>query len=456
MPRVIKLLLSVLLALALLLAAALAALAGWLSGDGLRLQVQAAASQQWGVPVELEKISLDVWPLPALALQGLAIQTQPRLFAQRLEARPAWGGLLREPRQLEVLSLHLQGVQLPQRGLDQLQQLLSKKEHPAQNPRLPAAQKAFKTEPEAASQGAPLVMLGLLAVQQTITLDRVTWQSAAGESLTLSGDMALSPARDAAQLDLRLAGGTLRGPVRWSGLERGAANPGAVNPAAVNRASVQLRGELTASNLDLAALPGLGARMSGRLQSTTTLDAQAVKPGDLGAALQTRTAFSVSGAVVKGVDLAKAVRTLGLSRGGETALSTLSGSVITRGSGAAMQVSLTDLEATSSILKASGAVNVGAAASAGAPRPLSGKVSVDLNAPDGGTGAGKALGALVGIPLEISGTTAAPQVQPTRGALIGGAIGSVLAPVVGTGAGAKIGDRVGEKLSGLKEKLFGR
>jgi hypothetical protein len=455
MSRVIKLLLSVLLALALLLAAALAALAGWLSGDGLRLQVQAAASQQWGVPVELEKISLDVWPLPALAVQGLAIQTQPRLFAQRLEARPVWAGLLREPRQLEVLSLHLQGVQLPQRGLDQLQQLLSKKERPAQNPRLPAAQKALKTEPQAGAQSAPLVMLGLLAIPQTIMLDRVTWQSAAGENLTLSGGIELKPARDAAQLDLRLAGGTLRGPVRWSGLERGVANPGAVN-----RGSVQLRGELTASNLDLAALPGLGVRMSGRLQSTTTLDVQAAKPSDLGAALQTRTTFNVSGAVVKGIDLAKAVRTLGLSRGGETALSTLSGSVITRGSGAAMQVSLTDLQATSSILKASGAVNVGAAANPGAPRPLSGKVSVDLNAPDGGnvitSGAGKALGALVGIPLEIGGTTAAPQVQPTRGALIGGAIGSVLAPVVGTGAGAKIGDKVGEKLSGLKEKLFGR
>ena len=438
MTRAIKFFLSLLLALALLLGAALAALAWWISGDGLRVQLQETASERLGVPVQLEKISLNVWPLPALALQGVVIQTQPPLAAQRIEARPAWRSLLSTPRQLEVLALHLQGVQLPQRGLDQLQQTLSKKEHSAQIPRRVSAQNAS----EMASETSSTALLGVLAIPQRITLDQLTWQSAAGEDLTLSGSIDLSAARDAAQLDLRLAGGTLRGPVRLKGLG--------------NQGSVQLRGELTTSNLDLTALPGLRARMSGRLQSTTTLDAQAAQFSGIGAALQTRTQFNVSSAVIKGIDLAKAVRTLGLSRGGETALSQLSGNVSTRGTGAAMQITLSDLQAASSILKASGAVNVGAAASAGGARPLNGKVSVDLNAPDGGTGAGKALGALVGIPLEISGTTAAPAVAPTRGAMIGGAIGSVMAPVIGTGAGAKMGDKVGEKLSGWKDKLFGK
>jgi hypothetical protein len=215
----------------------------------------------------------------------------------------------------------------------------------------------------------------------------------------------------------------------------------------------QLRGELKTRGVDLAALPGVGARLAGRLEATTVLEAQAAQLGGLGVALQTRTPFNVSGAVIKGVDLVKAVSTLGLSRGGETALQQLSGNLTTRGSGAPMQISLSNLEAQSSLLKASGAVNVGAAAASGAPRPLSGKVDVDLL---GGDGVGKAVGALVGIPLEISGTTAAPQVQPTKGAMIGGAIGSVMAPVIGTGAGAKLGDKAAQKLGSLKEKLFGK
>lgn len=438
MTRLLKILLSLIFALILLLGAALFALAWWVSGDGLRVQTQEALAKQLGEPVLLERISLDVWPLPSVALQGLVIQTQPRLSAQRVELRPAWGSLMRTPRQLEVISLHLQGVQLPQRGLDQVQIALSNKEHSAQIPRRSTAQKALRTEATAVTPA----LLGLLAIPQRISLDKLTWQSVAGDDLSVSGDIVLSAARDMAQLNLELAGGTWRGPVRLSGMDKSGA--------------VLLRGELVASNLDLSALPGLRARMSGRLQATTTIESQAALLAGLGAALQTRTQFNVSSAVIKGIDLAKAVKTLGLSRGGETALSQLSGNLSTRGTGVAMQITLSDLQAASSILKASGAVIVGAAASAGGARPLNGKINVDLNAPDGGTGAGKALGALVGIPLEISGTTAAPIVAPTRGAMIGGAIGSVMAPVIGTGAGAKMGDKVGEKLSELKEKLFGK
>ena len=438
MTRLLKILLSLIFALILLLGAALFALAWWVSGDGLRVQIQEALAKQLGVPVLLERISLDVWPLPSVALQGLVIQTQPRLSAQRVELRPAWGSLMRTPRQLEVISLHLQGVQLPQRGLDQVQIALSNKEHSAQIPRRDSPQKALRTEATAVTPA----LLGLLAIPQRISLDKLTWQSVAGDDLSVSGDIVLSAARDMAQLNLELAGGTWRGPVRLSGMDKSGA--------------VLLRGELVASNLDLSALPGLRARMSGRLQATTTIESQAALLAGLGAALQTRTQFNVSSAVIKGIDLAKAVKTLGLSRGGETALSQLSGNLSSRGTGVAMQITLSDLQAASSILKASGAVIVGAAASAGGARPLNGKINVDLNAPDGGTGAGKALGALVGIPLEISGTTAAPIVAPTRGAMIGGAIGSVMAPVIGTGAGAKMGDKVGEKLSGLKERLFGK
>ncbi len=442
MKTILKWLLGLLLTGGLLLAAVGAALAWWLSGDSLRQQLQAQASERLGLPVQVAKLSLSLFPLPAVAVSGILIGTAEPLSAEHIALRPAWGSLLAagaQPRELELLSLTLKGLKLPQRGLDQLQQLLSKKEQAAQISQGAQGQKASKPGTSEPSSLA----LGLLAIPQQLVLERVSWQSSTGETLILSGSVQLNAARDQAQLALQLGGGTITGPLRLTGLR----------PDAGKAAPVLLRGELVTRQVDVSALPGLRARLAGQLQATTTLEASAEAVSQLGTALQTRTQFSVKGAVLKGLDLAKAVRTLGLSRGGETALSQLSGQLSTRGSGAAMQLNLNDLKASSSLLSASGAVAVAAASRPGAARALSGKVSVDLL---GGEGVGKAVGALVGIPLEISGTTDAPQVQPTRGAMIGGAIGSVMAPVIGTGAGAKLGDKASEKLGSLKERLFGK
>lgn len=447
MKRVLKFALSALLATVLLLAAAAGVLAWWLSGDGPRVQLQVLASDKLGVPVTVGKLSLDVWPLPAVALSDVALATASPLTALRIQLRPAWRKLLGwgGARELEIASLSIQGLRLPQKGLDQLAQLLSKNERSAQEIRGQTAQKALYTQLDAVA--APAWVVGLLAIPQHIRLQDVVWQSATGETLALSGDVHLSAARDQADVDLQLGGGTIRGPLR---LTRAVVT----GAAAKAQAPWLLRGELKTRDLDLTALPGVRARMSGRLEATTTLDASAAQLAGLGAALQTRTPFNVSAAVIKGIDLAKAVRTLGLSRGGETVLQQLSGNLATRGSGAAMQLTLSELQAKSSILLARGAVSVGEASSPGAPRALYGKVDVDLTAGDGKLG--QAVGQLVGIPLEISGTTAAPQVQPTRGAMIGGAIGSVMAPVIGTGAGAKLGDKAATKLGSWKDKLFGK
>lgn len=445
MTRLLKLMLSTLLALVLLLAAAVGALAWWLSGDGPRQQVQAMASEKLGVPVTLGALALEVFPWPTLSVSDVTVATQSPLSAQRMELRPAWRKLLGlggAPRELEISSLHLRGLRVPQKGLDQITNSLSISEHSAQNSRRRTAQNASKDENQAASE--PPVIVGLLAIPQSTRLDDVVWQSASGEPLALSGDLDLNGARDQMEVSLQLAGGLVRGPLRISSKD--------------GKSHWQLRGELSIRDVDLAQLPGVRQRLAGRLNGRTTLDAQATQLAGLGAALQTSTAFNVRGAVIKGVDLAKAVRSLGLSRSGETALQQLSGQVATRGTGAPMLITLSDLQASSSLLKASGAVSVGAAAGPGAPRALEGKVMVDLTAGDSKVGqvVDKTVGQLVGIPLEISGTTAAPQVQPTRGAMIGGAIGSVVAPVLGTGAGAKMGDKVGEKLSGWKDKLFGK
>ncbi len=459
MARAVKHFLSALLALALLFSAGAAALAWWLAGDGPRERVQALASARLGVPVTMGQLSLSVLPWPSVAVSDLKIATQAPLTAQHIELRPAWRKLLGygKPRELEITSLTLRSLNLPQQGLDQLSQTLSKAEHSAQHTRRLPAKNALKTDTkiaptslreeartDAKTEAPPAVIVGVLAIPLATRLDNVVWTSNAGEALSLSGDLSLNAARDEMQVGLELAGGSVRGPLRLASIE--------------GKTGWNFRGELAISDVDLAQLPGLRQRMAGRLQATTTMNATSAQLHSMGAALQTNTAFSVSSAVIKGVDLAEAVRTLGLSRGGETALQQLSGTLATRGSGAPMLLTLSDLQATSSILQAKGSVSVGAAANPGAPRALIGKVDVDLTAGSSklGQAVDKSVGQLVGIPLEISGTTAAPIVQPTRGALIGGAIGAVIAPVIGTGAGAKMGDKAAQKLESWKEKLFGK
>jgi hypothetical protein len=441
MARLMKFFLSALLALALLLASVAGALAWWLSGDGPRERVQALASESLGVPVALSSLSLSIFPWPSVAVGELKIATQAPVTAERIELRPAWPKLLGlggAPRELEVESMTLRGLSLPQKGLDQLSFLLLKKEQSAQQIRQLYAQDASKKENKQTEAAA--VIIGLLAIPQRTQLDGVVWQSSAGELLSVSGDLSLSASRDQMDVSLQLAGGEVSGTLRLASMG--------------GKSGWQLRGELVTRSVDLTQLPGARQRLAGRFNGTTTLDAAASQFSGIGAALQTNTPFNVSGAVIKGIDLAKAVSALGLSRGGETALQQLSGTLTTRGTNAPMRITLSDLQASSSLLKASGAVSVGAAASPGAPRALSGKVSVDLTA--GNSQVGQVVGQWVGIPLEISGTTVAPVVAPTRGAMIGGALGSVMAPVIGTGAGAKMGDRVGEKLSGWKDKLFGK
>jgi hypothetical protein len=135
--------------------------------------------------------------------------------------------------------------------------------------------------------------------------------------------------------------------------------------------------------------------------------------------------------VVHGIDLRQAVRTVGLSRGGNTPLDVLAGRLAT--SGNSMQ--LTQLVASAGNLSAKGEV-----AMAG-DKSLSGRLDVDL--------AAAATGSAISVPLVVGGTLDNPSVTLSRGALIGAAIGTAIMPGVGTGAGAKLGDKLGQGLRGL-------
>ena len=74
-----------------------------------------------------------------------------------------------------------------------------------------------------------------------------------------------------------------------------------------------------------------GSPMRGRLTATTTLTAEADGLGGLLEHLRTHSQFSVQHAVLHGVDLVRAVKSVGLNQGGETRLDTLTGQVVTQG-----------------------------------------------------------------------------------------------------------------------------
>lgn len=414
----------------LLLLAAFA-LGQWTGSDGFRQRVEREATAALGVPVSLSRVAVDVFPLPAVALEGLNIQAQPALTLARVEARPAWWALLQG--RLAVSTLIVREAVLPQATIVMLG---ARVQDPAKK----------SSAPGPGDETADLSWL-----PRKIVLDNVTWVGAQGRSSTVQAELALDEDGWPAKADVAVVRGALEG--TKAALQREADNATAWNlkvdvgggtlqgplkvtlPEATAKArDLVFEGTLETRGVEVSALTAPSRTLTGRLDASTTLSAR-INPkasaSSITDVLRTQTRFTVNTAVLHGVDLAKAVATVGLSRGGSTELDTLAGQVRTRG----QLVELSNLVASSGVLAATGEVTVAPS------KALSGRVRVDVT-----QGAG---GGVVGVPLVVGGTVDDPSVSLSRSALLGAAIGTALMPGVGTGAGANLGDRVGESLKGL-------
>jgi hypothetical protein len=450
MARVFKWGLIALLALLLLLAVVAFTLHRWVGTDDFRERVAREASATLGVAVTLDRVSVAVWPLPAVALDGVSVRSQPPLTLERVEARPLWRPLLQG--RLEVATLLVHRAVLPQQGIDAVLLLLQKKKQTVPATRGAEAEKALSSGSEAAVPSW---------LPRRTVLDEVTWVSAAGARTTVQAEATLGADGLPDSASLKLLEGHLKG--LQAGLERqapkaqaggdqwalridvgGGRIEGPLNlervPASARAGELlALQGQLQTRGVEVSALTAPNKPLTGQLEATTTLHARAATTGALADALQSQTTFTVRHATLNGLDLAKAVTTVGLSRGGQTRLDTLAGKVSTEGRAA----QLSSLVASSGALSATGNVAVSAA------QALSGRVSVNLA---GDSKLGQALGGAVGVPLVVGGTLDKPEVTLTRGALLGAAVGTVMLPGVGTGAGIELGDRLGQ---GLK-KLLGK
>jgi hypothetical protein len=432
------------LGLMLLLAAVAFTLHRWVSTDDFRQRVEREASAALGVPVALDRVAVDVWPLPAVALSGISVQSKPPITLERVEVRPQWQPLLKG--RLAVSTLLVRKAVLPQQAIDAVMLLLQKKK----------AQPAAAAP--AAAQGAQAGQATMDWLPRRTVLDEVTWVSAAGARTTVDAEAMLGDDGLPDSVSLKLLKGNLQG--LEASLKRDPPQAGAVGDewalrvdvgggkvegrlglkkvpvAASAREELQLQGKLQTKDVEVSALTAPAKSLTGRLEATTALNARAATTGALVEALQSQTTFTVRNAVLNGLDLAKAVKTIGLSRGGQTQLDTLAGQVSTHGKAA----QLSNLVASSGALSATGDVAISPA------KALSGRVSVNLA---GDSKLGSAIGGAVGVPLVVGGTLDKPEVTLSRSALLGAAIGTVLMPGVGTGAGAGVGEKIGNSLRGL-------
>ena len=118
MFRFLRWVLLVLLLMAAALAAGVLLLQRWLDSDDFRHRLAAQAQQALGLPVQLQRVEVALWPAPALVLHGLTLQTRPALRAQRIEVRPRWADLWQG--QLAPATLVLHQVYLSQTGVQAL------------------------------------------------------------------------------------------------------------------------------------------------------------------------------------------------------------------------------------------------------------------------------------------------------------------------------------------------
>ncbi len=449
MAKVFKWLVLLALALTVLLAAVAYLLHRWVGSDDFRQRVEREAAAALGVPVALGGVAVEVWPLPAVALSGIEVQSKPALTLGRVELRPQWRPLLQG--RLVVATLMLHRAVLPQQGIDSVLLALQKKKQPA--PIKPGLQPQSSASPEPEK-------FSLDGLPRRTVLDDVSWVSATGARSTLEGEARFADDGLPDNVSLQLLKGHLQG-LRAT-LEREASEAHAASgggqwalrvdvgggsvegvldlqraPAAGG--ALMLQGQLQTRGVEVSALTAPSNTLTGRLEASTTLHARAATSAGLAEALQSRSTLTVRKAVLNGLDLAKAVQTVGLSRGGQTALDTLAGQVSTQGRAA----QLSNLVASSGALSATGNIAISPA------KALSGRVTVAVA---GDTKIGSAIGGAVGVPLTVGGTLDKPELTLSRSALLGAAIGTALLPGVGTGAGANLGDRMGQGF----RSLFGK
>ena len=328
------------LGLLLLVSAALAlALASLVPGNPeLARRAEASLGDALGVPVTVQKLHWQVWPVPRLVIEGLAtVQSQP-IRLNRLTLYPGMPqGFADQGAAAHLIRIdraELEGAELPQLSLRGL----------------------GRAEADEAS-GLPGVSGFAGAFLARLVFRDVNWVSRNGHTLRYEGELDFDDDGRPRMAQLRRAGAqpaaglqlTRRGiQDQWDlhiELAHGSAD-GAVSLASGAGSRLRLEGSLQTHQVDAAAAAGtFGLRplLAGRISGRTLLWADGASSGELARKFQTHSNFDVSDARLQLFDLEKALRTGGRSPEGETALGELTGHLGTVNTGQGVQLNFTDL-----------------------------------------------------------------------------------------------------------------
>lgn len=428
MNRSVKWLLLLLVLPLAVLGAIVLALHRWVGSDDFRVRVAQQASAAAGVPIELGRLTVDVWPLPAVAADNVQVRSTPPVTLARIEARPTWAALLRG--RLEIATLLVRDATLPQQAIGAIA-AMSRKAHPPKAQRTPA-------QPPADTPADPRAMLAQLP--RRIVLDNVTWVDAKGNKSVVDAQATLDDDALPGGIEFEVRQGRFSGSridvkreaEHWNvnAALGGGTIKGRLVPKTGGKGEPLLDGALDTAGVELSALTAPSRTLTGRLEAHTTLRADLRDLGGIADTFRTQTKFTVRNAVLHGLDLAQAVRTIGMNRGGETHLDALTGNLATTG----LNVQLNNLVASSGALSATGNVAITP------EKKLSGQVNVSV--------AAQAIGGKLGVPLAVGGTLDAPSVTLSRSAVLDAALGTAAT----TDKRGSFGDRLGGTLKGL----FGR
>jgi uncharacterized protein involved in outer membrane biogenesis len=394
--------------------------------DEVAAKIAEAFEKRFGVALKVGGAHWSLLPVPVLVLSDIATDQPRPITLRRVSVQLQLAPLLQ--RVIAVDEIEVEGLVLPR-----------------------ASVRAFRGKgPKPREGGAGVIALPAPWTLAPVPVEQLRWRDVSwidrrDISLAYDGDIRFDPGWRPRQARIERAGtaspARLRldrqaGQDRW----RTRIDVGGGTWNGVSRLETQPDGKLQLSayleprQIDVESLAqafGRRSSVAGKFSGTTTLVAEAASAEELGAlirSLHTRTTFSVQPATLTKLDVAKAVTTAGISRGGTTALDELTGTLDTQGTEDGVVLQYSNLKARSGVLTASGNLKL-------FNRKLDGEIAVDL------------VDGVVGVPLKVGGSMSDPELSLTGAALTGAAIGSAVLPGVGTAIGARVGQQV--------EKLFG-
>lgn len=411
-------------------------------------QIEQIASQNAGIPVTIDAGRLRMLPTPRLVMQGIVAGHQQDMVVDSLTIIPKLSTLFASTL---VIDIEVYKPRIKQAAVDLLKQHLAAP-HPAADSQI------------AVSIGN-IRLRGMQLDVDSVKLPRLDME------IALDGNNALQSARltsddDALDVHIKPEGAGYSILVNICSMTLPAAVPLLIDQAVVNmslnaatlaipRIEIALyggkiigdarltwekgwrtSGRLQVRNVSLhepSHLISQALYLSGGLSGNARFSAVADTPSALADQLLANIKFDVKNGVLHGLDLA-AIATLltKQTKGGNTQFDIFSGELVVK----SKQYTLRDIHMRSGLLTASGQVKVNP------DKALDGLIEVALK---------KGIN-LAEVPLQVSGTLAAPSVLPTKAAIAGALAGTaILGPGIGTSLGLKAGGAI-DKVKGLFQR----